>query len=264
MSARRSTIKLSFNSAAPNAEWSPGEPGEPFRVDFPNSIILAPNKTYGVRVISVNFEYSFPNVSADNNQFVYERSGVQYALTIPDGLYTFADLGNDLADQMTANGHGSHAAPVLALFGNPATGILAVQVNNGFTGYRVRWDLCTIGVMMGFEPTTPLLPENVASPQVEWGGSLADASAGVDTLVVTTSLIRGSYRNGVPGTTLEVIPLAGVPINAYHVHYPQQQTHSPLVSNIISHAEFKMFDGLGRALVNRGIPWGVDIAIDEL
>jgi hypothetical protein len=88
---------------------------------------------------------------------------------------------------------------------------------------------------------------------VEWGGALADASAGVDTLVVTSSLIRGSYRNGVPGTTLEVIPLAGVPINAYHVHYPQQQTHSPLVANIISHAEFKMYDGLGRALTNRGI-----------
>jgi hypothetical protein len=44
------------------------------------------------------------------------------------------------------------------------------------------------------------------------------------------------------------------------VHYPQQQTHSPLVDNIISQAEFKLYDGLGRALVNRGIPWGVDIA----
>jgi hypothetical protein len=66
----------------------------------------------------------------------------------------------------------------------------------------------------------------------------------------------------VPGTTLEVIPLAGVPINGYHVHYPQQQTHSPLVDNIISQAEFKLYDGLGRALVNRGIPWGVDITID--
>jgi hypothetical protein len=48
------------------------------------------------------------------------------------------------------------------------------------------------------------------------------------------------------------------------VHYPQQQTHSPLVANIISHAEFRMFDGLGRPLTNRGIPWAVDIAIDEL
>jgi hypothetical protein len=264
MSARRSTIKLSFNSAAPNAEWSPGEPGEPFTVHFPQAIVLAPNKAYGVRVISANFEYSFPNVSSTNNQFVYEKTGVQYALTIPDGLYTFADLADDLADQMTGNGHGAHASPVLGLVGNPATGILAVQINNGYTGYRVRWDLCTIGVMMGFPTDTVLLPENVASPQVEWGGALADASAVVDTLVITSSLIRGSYRNGVPGTTLEVIPLAGVPINAYHVHYPQQQTHSPLVANIVSHVELKMFDNLGRPLVNRGIPWGVDIAIDEL
>jgi hypothetical protein len=53
---------------------------------------------------------------------------------------------------------------VLALVGNPATGILAVQINNGYTGYRVRWDLCTIGVMMGFPVDTVLLPENVASP----------------------------------------------------------------------------------------------------
>jgi hypothetical protein len=67
MSARRSTIKLSFNSAAPNAEWSPGEAGEPFTVHFPQAIVLAPNKAYGVRVISANFEYSFPNVSSENN-----------------------------------------------------------------------------------------------------------------------------------------------------------------------------------------------------
>jgi hypothetical protein len=246
MSARRSTIKVSFNSAAPNAEWSPGEAGEPFVVNFPQAIVLAPNKSYGVRVISVNFEYSFPNVSADNNQFVFEHLGsAPIVVTVPDGLYTFADLADDLADQMTALGHGAHATPVFGLVGNPATGILAVQTNTGYTGYRVRWDLCTIGDMMGFPTDTVLLPENATAPQVEWGGALADASAGVDTLVVTSSLIRGSYRNGVPGTTLEVVPLAGVGINAYHVHYPQQQTHSPLVSNIISHAEFKMYDGLG-------------------
>jgi hypothetical protein len=172
MSARRSTIKLSFNSAAPNAEWSPREAGEPFIVHFPQPIVLAPNKTYGVRVISAQFEYSFPNVSAANNAFVYERAGVQYTLAIPDGLYTFADLADDLADQMTANGHGSHAAPVLALVGNPATGILAVQINNGYTGYRIRWDLCTMGVMMGFPTDTALLPENASDPQVEWGGAL--------------------------------------------------------------------------------------------
>jgi hypothetical protein len=138
-------IKLSFNSAAPNADWSPGSPGEPFTVHFPQAIVLAPSKTYGVRVISANYVYSFPNVSSENNQFVYERSGVQYTLTIPDGLYTFSDLADDLADQMTGNGHGAHASPVLGLVGNPATGILAVQINDGFTGYRVRWDLCTIG-----------------------------------------------------------------------------------------------------------------------
>jgi hypothetical protein len=89
-------------------------------VHFPQPIVLAPNKTYGVRVISAQFEYSFPNVNGANNAFVYERAGVQYTLAIPDGLYTFADLADDLADQMTANGHGSHAAPVLALVGNPA------------------------------------------------------------------------------------------------------------------------------------------------
>jgi hypothetical protein len=61
-------------------------------------------------------------VSAANNAFVYERAGVQYTLAIPDSLYTFADLADDLADQMTANGHSSHAAPVLALVGNPAYG----------------------------------------------------------------------------------------------------------------------------------------------
>jgi hypothetical protein len=64
-------------------------------VNFPQAIVLAPNKAYGVRVINVNFEYSFPNVSSENNQFVYEKTGVQYALTIPDGLYTFADLADD-------------------------------------------------------------------------------------------------------------------------------------------------------------------------
>jgi hypothetical protein len=148
--------------------------------------------------------------------------------------------------------------------GNPATGILAVQINSGYTGYRIRWDLSPIGVMMGFPTDTALLPENVASPQVEWGGALADASNGVDTLVITSSLISGSYRNGVAGNTLEVIPLAGVAINGYHVHYPQQPTHSPIVDNIISEISFKMSDGLGRPITNRGIPWGVDIAIDEL
>jgi hypothetical protein len=154
MSARRSKIMLSFNSAAPNAEWSPGYTAEPFIVHFPQPIVLAPNKACGIRVISAQFECSFPNVSAANNAFVYKRAGVQYTLAIPDGLYTFVDLADDLADQMTANGHGSHAAPVHALVGNPATGILAVQINNGYTGYRIRWDLCTIGVMMGFTTDT--------------------------------------------------------------------------------------------------------------
>jgi hypothetical protein len=120
MSARRSTIKLSFNSAAPNADWSPGEPGEPFSVQFPNAITLSPNKSYGVRVISVNFEYSFPNVGATNNQFVFEHLSVQHTVTIPDGLYTVADLADDLADQMSALGHGAHASPVFGLVGKPS------------------------------------------------------------------------------------------------------------------------------------------------
>jgi hypothetical protein len=119
MSARRRTIKLSFNSAASNAEWSPGEAGEPFEVHFPKSIVLGPNSAYGVRVISAQFEYSFPNVSAYNNIFVYERSGVQYQVMVPDGLYTFQDLADDLADQMTANGHGAHASPVSAWWAIP-------------------------------------------------------------------------------------------------------------------------------------------------
>jgi hypothetical protein len=260
----RTTVTLSFNSAAPNARSNPGSPGETFTVAM-SPLTLSPNVRYGVRLVQAQFSYAFPNVASTNNTFVYTKDALDYTVTIPDGLFTLDDLSQEINHQMALLTHGGIGSPVFSLGGSNATSIVGLYTNAGHTGYRVRWDLSTLGAeLLGFPVTMPLLAENTGV-RIEWAPMEASMTLGVDTLVISASgLASGTYTNGTPGPSLCHIPLAGVVPNSFHAYVPRQPTHAALANHVFSEVTLSMSDGLGRPLSCRGLAWGVTIAIDRL
>ena len=263
MNHNRKSLKIALNSASDNALHEPGSAGETFTIPFNPPLILDPNLSYGVRLVCAQFIYSFPNIDETNNKFVFEyNGGAPVTITVPDGLYTFPDLASTIASMMVPIGFGTIGAPVFDFLPNPSTALVALVITAGHTLYAVRWDLTTMSDILGFPTSTVTLPPNPVAPQIEWGTLEENANRGVDTCCIQASLIKGSFRDGVSTNTLVTIPLANVEINGFHAHYPQSDTWSPLVDTTINEITISLTDGRGRPLKNRGLHYGVEIAID--
>src|SRR5579863_10213588 len=67
-------------------------------------VILDNKDNYEVGLIDLETYYSFPNISAGNNQFVYYVGTLAKTITIPTGSYAIADINNTIQAGMRVNG----------------------------------------------------------------------------------------------------------------------------------------------------------------
>lgn len=117
--------------------------GSQFTVVF-NPPVSVPNDAKNVRVSveRATTWFTYPSISANlgNNIFTFFENGVQFDLTIPDGLYSLDQLEQTIIDLGTNAGIVNSPNPFIQLTGNEATQKvqLTFGYNSGGVGFETK------------------------------------------------------------------------------------------------------------------------------
>lgn len=171
-------------------------PSNDFTVTFPNPIKLNTNPNeitpFEVALINGNFWYSWFNISASqgNNTVRWSKnSGSTYTtIIIPDGSYQLTDINTYIQTSITANG-GTGASIAIT----PNFTILQCVVTLA-SGYYLDLSVSSLNILLGF-------PSAIVTT-TQSGGNLVDITNGVNSVIINSDLVSGSFINGQTSSAL--------------------------------------------------------------
>jgi len=165
----------------------------------PKEHAFANNGIKSIEGESFQMLYMIPNINARNNVMVFDDGATSYPITVPEGYYTYVDLGEEIQTQINAVigvGHVFKWDPVLLKFTLQAPAALKVTKFPG-----LKRDLAAV---VGFAYDQPL--------SVSIIGGFADINYTRDIYVTTNRLHRNKRTQdqaseGVITDVLMIVPL---------------------------------------------------------
>jgi len=158
-----------------------------------NSLILDQNKNYEAALLSLDTYNSIPNITEKkNNLFPYSTDDGKTwkIIALNTGAYELTAINNEIKRQLIANGDSDSAITITA---NVSRLTSIVSIEN--PSYKVDFSVPgTIGSVLGFEAVVVGLGYNESS-------NIVDIMQ-VNSILVNTDIIMGSYVNGSPSPTM--------------------------------------------------------------
>ena len=208
-------------------------------------IELDANKKYEIALVNLETFYSFPNITAANNNFRYspDDGDTWVDINIPEGCYEIADINEYLQRTMKDNGHYDAVNEQHQVSIQPNTNTLK-SVLTLATDYKV--DLTpvnSIRTVLGFKRYIYSEGYNESEEIVN--------IMNVNSLRVTSDIIGSSYANGTTGNVIySFFPNVGPGYKIIEV--PNNLIYLPVTLHTISSMETKLTDQNGALLNLRG------------
>jgi hypothetical protein len=162
--------------------------------------------------------HTSPNISVarSNNQFSYTAAAPApnpgtYQFALPDGLYAYQDIQDEITNVMIANGHGALLTPVFTFSPLFASGKMQIVITA--LGYSIDFTIAnSIRDVIGFGSV--VLGPPGAVPTTYTGGNKADFPQGVLAQIINMDLAFDSYIGGTSANAVFTISLASFTPNS--------------------------------------------------
>jgi hypothetical protein len=157
-----------------------------FTNNFNYPVKLNANRKYKMALTRLETYNSIPNITSENNKFVYSVNSVNYTVIIPIGSYEIKQINDEIQRQMVNNGHAAADNKYYIEIGaNTATLCSYVRITNA--SYSVDMDLSSIKTLLGFSG-------GVLTSNYQESDAVVDIIP-VNSIMVNCDLISGSYVN---------------------------------------------------------------------
>lgn len=227
---------------------------ENFEVNFDRGIPLEKGSEYELALLRASVWYSWHNISSafGNNTLKYKystNSGGSYTdvtITFEDGIYSVDAINNKLASVLETNNHfvtvnGIKQYPI-TITPNYTTLLVDVNLNQSLvsnTIFQLDFTTSTLRDLLGFN--SGVLSTTTSSQ------NQPDITRGVNTIMIRSSLVEGSYENGKTSNVLYAFSPSGYAIGANINVEPTQRVYLPITErNYISRIRMELVDQQGR------------------
>lgn len=164
-----------------------------FRTNFSPPIILNDQSfstPYGYEMALVNLEtrHVFPNITMENNSFVYHNGGEWKTINLNPGMYTIKQINAEIQRLMRAKNDwdDNTKKPFIHIRPDEATHLCEIEISQDF--YRVDLNASTIRSVLGFNP-------QVIDKGIYKSENLPKINP-VNSILVHCDIITSSYLNG--------------------------------------------------------------------
>jgi hypothetical protein len=166
-----------------------------FKTDFSPPIILnnqSFSTPYGYEMALVNLEtrHVFPNITMENNSFVYHNGGEWKTILLDPGMYTIKQINSEIQRIMRAKNDWDDSTKNSKYFihitKNEATHLCEIEISQDF--YRVDLNASTIRSILGFNPRE-------LDKGIHKSDNLPKINP-VNSILVHCDIITSSYLNG--------------------------------------------------------------------
>ena len=198
-----------------------------FTTLFRHPIILDPNKKYEAAFLSLETYNSIPNITDENNKFVYSADNGRNwkTITLAKDAYELVEINNEIQRQMIVNS--DYDRENNSFYVNISHSRLSAVVEITNHNYKINFNVQnSIGKILGFEKETLSVGYN-KSPRIV-------NIMNINSILINISLIQGGYVNGErrqaihsffprvgPGYKISVFPqpkLLFYPINSHYIN----------------------------------------------
>jgi len=148
------------------------ESSSSFTFELPEMIEAPENKKLEVALSSLETAFSWPNVVAGRNTFVYTVNGAPFTVTLSEGAYELSMIDSEIRRQMRLNGHSGTAEGeyYVRILANLATLRSVITIDNPPSGdvYTVDIDQSTLKTLLGWPNSgyAPLTGSYNESPEI--------------------------------------------------------------------------------------------------
>ena len=221
------------------------EKSSKFRTRYNPLIDLDVRKKYEMALVNLETFYSFPNISATNNNFRYspDDGDTWVDIDIPEGCYEIADINEYLQRIMREKGHYDATKEECCITLQPNTNTLK-SVLTIATDYKVDLTpINSIRSVLGFKRYVYSEGYNESEDMVN--------IMNVTSLRVTSDIIGASYTNGTTGNVIySFFPNVGPGYKIIEV--PTNLIYLPVTLSTISSMETRFTDQDGTLINLRG------------
>ena len=214
------------------------------RMRFNPPLEIDKNKKYEMALVNLETYYSFPNITSENNHFMYkENERGWFSIVLPEGCYELADINNVLQREMRVNGHWNSSLDEypIALGANSSTLKSTLKIKDGYT---VKFqEVGSFKKLLGF-----------TGVDYESGYHEGEATVNimnVNSIFVNIDIIGGSYVNGNRHPTIYSF-FPNVSPGHKIIENPQNLVYLPVILDTISSIETSITDDSGKLLNLRG------------
>jgi len=187
-----------------------------FHTDFASPLILDPERSYELALVSLETYYSYPNVNDGNNKFVYsnDQGHTWEEIRIPEGAYEVSDINEYLKSII-----GSNALEIL-----PNVNTLKCQLKINEDRYQVDFT-----------------PEGTLRDVLGFAAEVYDKSGegertvdilSLNSILVHCDVVGGSYVNGQSHPTIYSF-FPNVAPGSKIVEVPHNLVYLPVTRNVI-------------------------------
>lgn len=155
------------------------------------AIKLDVNKIYEAALLSIEMYYSFPNITNDNNKFVYSTDDGKTwkTITLDTGSYELLAINDEIQKQMISNGDYDEKNNEFYISITANVSKLKSIVNIKHHSYKVNFDIeNSIGATLGFR-------QSQLSHGYNESHNIVDIIK-INSIFVNVDFINGSYVNG--------------------------------------------------------------------
>jgi hypothetical protein len=215
------------------------------RTAFNAPIQLDKNKRYEMALVNLETYYSFPNITAENNQFKYSPDdGVSwFTIFIPEGSYEVKDLNESIQDQMKQKNHYDNVNDkyYISITPNASTLRCILTLENK---YRVDFTHPnSLSSVLGFN-------NKIYSDGYNASENVVNIIT-INSIFANTDIVGGSYVNGLSKPTIYSF-FPNVSPGYKIVENPRNLVYLPLLMDTISSIETSLTDQNGKLLNLRG------------
>lgn len=203
------------------------------------------SRSYEMALINLETYYSFPNITKENNRFIYSANGGNdwSTITIPVGCYELDDLNIIIQREMKMNGHWdrNNETYYISFSANKATLRTVMHIGQN---YKVNFNQAkTLASVLGFENRI----FSQGSYESENPVNILDVSS----ILVNIDIVQGSYLNGSQSSIIysffpNVFPGEKI------IQTPHNLVYLPITLDTISKIKTRITDNKDQLLDLRG------------
>jgi len=243
------------------------------KMELDRPIDLDPERKYSVALSNLETYYTFANITASNNKFIYTHdwkgtkaattaAGTWNTLTIPVGAYEIDDLNSEIFRLMKANNHYDSVNDVsyIQISPNLNTQKSIITITNP-TGTQYAVDFSepnTLRTVLGFNSTDPDTPIQAGRTESDNIVNILSISS----LLVSCNLVQGGYLNGVSRPVIYSF-FPSVSPGFKIIEKPINKIYLPITVSRLDYIEVRLLDQNFKLLDLRGETLTVNLHIKE-